>query len=124
MSFKFYKFCQSGLITILCSLYAVFMLIARSTDLPLWWALVICVFATIICFLPIISIFYPLIIAGYIIAAVLLSLPVRDLHFYVLLALLVLHVVRFISMLTFAYKNPQLSKEYDAAIRYGYDLSK
>lgn len=42
--------------------------------------------------------------------------------FYVLFVVLVLHVVRYTCMLSFAKRYPEISLEYDKAIRYGYKL--
>ncbi len=120
MSFKFYKFCQNGVITIITSLYACFIVGNFLLDLSWFGSIILSVIATIVCFLPIVSIFYPFIISAYLILACVGAYS--SFNFYLCLLLLVLHIVRMVSMLRFARKNPTLSLEYDKAIRYGYKL--
>ena len=120
LSFKFYKFCQSALITFITSLYACFMTGYSLFNFPWWGALIFSIVATIICFLPIISIFYPLLIGVFLILSCIGTFPGITFFFSIVIA--VLHIVRMYSMLSFAKKNPQKSLEYDTAIRYGYKL--
>lgn len=121
MSFKFYKFCQSGFITILSSIYAFFSLMSYVTEMSWWLCLLLAVPATLVWFLPLLGIFYPIAFAAYFIAAILSAPFGFDIQFIALVALFVLHLVRNISMLTFVRRNPSLSRDYDAAIRYGCD---
>ena len=120
MSFRFYKFCQNWLITLITSLFACFIVGNTLFDFDWLGSLIISIIATVICFLPIISIFYPFLIGVYLVLACVGTFP--NVSFYISLILLVIHIIRMYSMLTFARKNPALSLEYDKAIRYGYKL--
>lgn len=121
MSFRFYKFCQSGIITFLSSIFALTYLLLSLTDFSLLVSIVLAIAGTFLCFLPIVSFFYPFIIAIYFIMAIIFSPLYEGIYFYLLLGFFILHLVRFISMFSFVAKNPTLSKDYDAAIRYGVD---
>ena len=120
MSFRFYKFCQNWGITLITSLLACF--IVGNTLFNFNWlgSLVISIVATVICFLPIISIFYPFLIGLYLVLACVGSF--LNVSFYISLILLAIHIIRMYLMLSFARKNPELSLEYDKAIRYGYKI--
>lgn len=122
MSFKFYKFCQSALITIPCVVFSATLFLCNISEIHLLLCLLIGVFATFFWFLPILSFFYPIAFTGYIIAALVSSFSGSSWQTPLLIALLILHIVRLVCMLTFAYKNPETSQMYDTAIRNGYDL--
>ena len=120
MSFRFYKFCQNGLITIVTSLLASFVMGDTLFGFKWLGSLIVSIIATTVCFLPGISIFYPLLIGVYLVLACIGSFS--SIKFYICLILLITHIIRMFSMLSFAIKNPALSNEYDKAIRFGYKL--
>lgn len=120
MSFKFYKFCQNGLVTFITSLFACFIIGMFLFDLPLFGSIVLSVVGTAICFVPIISILYPFLLFVYLVLACIGAFS--HFSFYASLILLILHVIRMVSMLSFVRKHPDLSLEYDKAIRGGYKL--
>lgn len=122
MSFKFYKFCQSGLITILSAVFAMFYTLSISGSTSWWLGLIIAIAATIIGFVPPLGLIYPLTFGVFILVALVKSYIFSSHFFWILLILLILHIVRFVAMLTFARANPEKSLQYDEAIRYGIDL--
>lgn len=122
MSFKSYKFCQSGTVTMFLSFYAAMTILSHATSLPGIVNLLIAAAATLIWFTPFTALFYPLAITGYFIAAIVLCILDGTADILITVALFVLHVVRSYATLSFARKNPALSLEYDKAIRYGYDF--
>lgn len=122
MGFKAYRFCQNWVITLLCSLYSVFSLVFVGIGLSWWASGLIAVGASVLWLLPILSIFLPIGYAAYMIAGLLVLGPAAKAWFYILLAVLVLHVARYVCMLRFAKRYPEISLEYDKAIRCGYKL--
>lgn len=122
MSFKAYSFCQNWVITVLCSLYAMFAMLFAGVDLSWWASALIAVVAAAVWFLPILSIFLPIGYAIYMIVGLIVLGTDAGAWFYALLAVLVLHIVRYACMLSFAKRYPKISLEYDKAIRYGYKL--
>lgn len=122
MSFKLYKFCQNGLITILSSVFSAFYAVSVVGGLSWWLGLIIALAATFIAFIPPLGLIYPLTFGGYILIALVGSFICSSHFFWVFLVLLILHIVRFVAMLTFARANPEKSLQYDEAIRYGIDL--
>ena len=122
MNFKFYKFCQSGFITILYSIFAVTVFFNNISNIPLWGCLIIGIVMTLLSFFPFISIFYPITITAYIVAALISSFSSFGWQLYTLIGILILHLIRFICMLTFARKDPETSLMYDTAIRNGHKL--
>ena len=121
MSFRIYKFCQTGAITVPTAIFAATSLIYNVTDIAWWGCLLIGVLITVITFLPIISIIYPFTIAAYLIASIATSSDDETLKFILIVAL-ILHIIRSVSMLYFSWKDPETSRAYDAAIRNGYRL--
>lgn len=122
MSFKFYKFCQSGLITFLTAVFSMFYTLSISGKISWWLGLIIAVAATAIGFVPPLGMVYPLTFSVFIIIALIRSYLFSSGFFWLLLSLLIVHIVRFVAMLTFAAANPEKSLQYDEAIRYGIDL--
>lgn len=122
MSFKFYKFCQSGLFTMGSSIFAMFYTLAISGRMSLLLGLVISVAVTLLAFVPPLGLFYPFTIGIFILIALIRSYLFTSAFFWILLALLIVHIVRFVAMLTFARTNPEKSLQYDEAIRYGIDF--
>lgn len=97
-----------------------YYLLSISGNIPWWGGLLIGIVVTVICFVPPIGAIYPLIIGIYILAALIKSFIDSSGFFWLLLAIFILHVVRFVAMLTFCRSNPEKSLEYDTAIKYGY----
>lgn len=121
MSFKFYKFCQNGVITVLSAVYALFYSLSVSGNMSWWLGLLISVVATLACFIPPLGMFYPLTFSVFILVALIMSYIDASVYFWLILAILILHIVRYVAMFTFCRSNPEKSLEYDTAIRYGYD---
>lgn len=122
MSFKFYKFCQNPIITILMSVFAVTSFVSNISNIPLWLCVIIGILVTVFSFFPIISFFYPLTISAYIVAAIVTSYANNKILMYLWICVLILHIVRFVPMLLLARKDPETSLIYDEAIRNGYKL--
>lgn len=122
MSFKLYKFCQNGIITILCSTFSMFYNLSIAGSISWWLGIIISIAATFIAFVPPLGFFYPVIFGLYILVAVILSFLQHNAFFWLLLVVLILHIFRFVAMLTFVRSNPEKSLQYDEAIRYGIDL--
>ena len=122
MSFKFYKFCQSPLITIPCVIFAATLFLCNISEMHFLSCLLLGIVATFLWFLPILSFFYPIAFTGYIIAALVSSLSSQSWQIPVIIALLTIHIVRLVCMLNFAYKNPETSQMYDASIRSGCNI--
>lgn len=122
MSFKTYKFCQSGTVTMFLSFYAAMTILSHATNLPGLVNLLIAAVATLIWFTPFTALFYPLAITGYFIAAIVLCILDGTADILITAALFLLYIIRVAAMLSFARKNPALSLEYDKAIRFGYDF--
>lgn len=122
MSFKFYKFCQNGLITMTCSVFSMIYTLSISGSISWWLGLIIAIAATVIAFIPPLGLFYPFTFGIYILVALVRSYIYSSLFFWILLVILVLHIVRFVAMLTFVRSNPEKSLQYDEAIRYGIEL--
>ena len=120
MSFKFYSFCQNGIITGLSSVYAAFVMSHFFFGLSLWLSTVLAVLFSLLWCLPVISIFYPFIIGIYMVLGIIGAYPDKPIHMFALIALLLFHALRMISMFIFAISNPEKSAEYDYYIRYGY----
>lgn len=123
MSFKFYRFCQNGVITILSAVFAMFYILSISGSMSWWLGLLIAFGATLIGFIPPLGLIYPVTFGIFILVALIRSYLCSSAFFWILLFLLILHIVRFVAMLTFARSNPEKSLQYDEAIRYGYDIS-
>lgn len=121
MGFRFYKFCQNGVITFLSAAFSMFYSLSIAGSFSWWLGLIISVVATVIAFVPPFGMFYPVTFGIFIIVALIRSYLQSSGFFWFLLIILILHIVRFVSMLTFAAANPQKSLMYDEAIRYGID---
>lgn len=122
MSFKFYKFCQNGLITSLSALFAMFYSLSVSGSVSWWLGLIISVVAVFIGFVPPLGIIYPFTFGIYILVALIRSYLCSSGFFWLLLIILILHIIRFVAMMTFARANPEKSLMYDEAIRYGINI--
>lgn len=122
MSFKFYKFCQNGLITVLSAVFAMFYTLSISGNISWWLGLIIAICATVIGFIPPLGLIYPFTFGVFILVALIRAYMYSNAFFWILLILLILHIIRFVAMLTFARANPEKSLQYDEAIRYGIDL--
>lgn len=122
MSFKFYKFCQNGIITFLTASFSMFYILSLSGNLSWWLGLLIAIAVTCIGFIPPIGLIYPLTFGVFILIALVKAYTDSTLFFWVLLLLLIIHIIRFVAMLTFARSNPQKSLQYDEAIRYGINI--
>lgn len=122
VSFKFYKFCQNGLITFCSAAFAMFYSLAISGGMSWWLGLIISVAATIAGFIPPFGMLYPLTFGIFLLVALIRSYIYSSAFFWLLLVLLIVHVIRFVAMLTFARANPQKSLQYDEAIRYGIEI--
>lgn len=121
MSFKFYKFCQTGVLTFPTAIFAATSLIYNITEIAWCGCLLIGVLIPALTFLPIISLLYPFTIAVYLVAAI-ATLSGNETLKYILIAVLILHIIRSVSMLYFSWKDPETSRAYDTAIRNGYKL--
>lgn len=119
MSFKFYKFCQSGFITVLCSAFSLFYSLSISGNFIWWLGIIISICVTLFCFIPPFGIFYPIIFGIFILISLIKSYIEASLFFWPILFVFVLHIVRFVSIFTFSRSNPEKSLQYDEAIRYG-----
>lgn len=119
VSFGHYKFCQSGTVTIASAAYAMMHILFITGDMSWWAALLIGAVATFVWFLPILAFFYPVAFAVYLVIAVARSIPTMDIFFWIALAVLCLHVYRWVALFVFVRREPQLSLMYDEAIRYG-----
>lgn len=122
MSFKFYKFCQNGLITFLSATFAMFYTLSVSGRMSWWLGLIIALIATCIGFVPPIGLIYPLTFGVFILIALIKAFISSNFYFWILLILFVVHIVRFVAMITFARSNPEKSLQYDEAIRYGINI--
>lgn len=119
MSFKFYKFCQNGLITFSTAAFAMFYSLTISGSISWWLGLIISVAATVAGFIPPLGLFYPVTFGIYLLIALIRSYIYSSPFFWILLILLIVHIIRFVAMLTFTRTNPEKSLQYDEAIRYG-----
>ena len=122
VSFKFYKFCQNIWITIPSAIFAIFYLAYCAGNLSLWLSLLIAVVGTFLCFAPIIGIFYPYIFGICMLLGIILTVDCRTALFYILCVVTVLHIIRMGTMINLNKKHPDVGRDYDAAIRNGYDL--
>lgn len=122
MSFKFYKFCQNGLITAASALFSMYYTLSISGTFSWWLGLIISIAATLIAFVPPFGFFYPFTFGIFILIALIRSYLFSDAFFWILLILLIVHIIRFVAMLTFARANPEKSLQYDEAIRYGIEV--
>lgn len=121
MSFKFYKFCQNGIITFLTATFSMFYSLSISGNMPWWAGLLIGIAATIVGFIPPIGMIYPFTFGVFILVALIKSLVDASAFLWLFLATFILHVIRNAAMLIFCKNHPQKSLEYDMAIRYGYE---
>lgn len=122
VSFKTYKFCQSAWITIPSAIFAIFYLAHFAGTLSWWLSLLIAVVGTFLCFAPLIGIFYPYIFGLCMLLGIILTANSRTALFYILCGVTVLHIVRMSIMTNLNKKYPDVGRDYDAAIRNGYDL--
>lgn len=116
-NFRFYKFCQNPVISILSSVYAFFVILTITYSMPWWSSILIGFIATIIWLLPFLNIFYPFSFGLYILIALFISASHITAHFYILIGIFILHVIRMVNMLLLAKRDPNLSLIYDTAIR-------
>ena len=123
MSFKFYKFCQNWIITVVTAVFSMFYTLSLSGTIPWWLGIILSVVATIIALVPPLGIFYPLTFGVFILVALIRAYLRSSLFFWVLLILLLLHIIRNVAILTFARSNPEKSLQYDEAIRFGINLN-
>lgn len=121
MSFKFYKFCQNGLITFFSASFSMFYTFSISGSLPWWLGLILGIGATVVGFIPPIGMFYPVTFGIFMLVALIKSYIDTNAFFWLLLAIFVLHIIRNVAIFIFCRTNPQKSLEYDTAIRYGYE---
>lgn len=124
MSFKFYKFCQNGLITAISSVFSMYYNLSISGTIVWWLGLLIALATTVIAFIPPLGMFYPITFGIYMLIALVRSFSRSAIYFWILLIVLLLHIIRFVAMLTFARSNPEKSLQYDEAIRYGFNPDK
>ena len=122
MSFKLYKFCQNGLITFLSAVFSMFYSLSISGNMSWWFGLIMAVVATLIAFVPPLGVAYPITFGVFIVVALIRSFLYSSGFFWLLLVILIVHIFRFVAMLTFAAANPEKSLQYDEAIRYGIEL--
>ena len=118
MSFRFYKFCQSPIITFLSVIYTFFAVLTVAHGFPWWGSLLLGVVGFFIGLLPYLAAFHPFIFGIYMLLAIGFSVSHITIHFYILIAVFILHVVRCGYILRLCIKDPQLSLKYDTALRY------
>lgn len=119
VSFRHYKFCQNGTVTIASVAYAMMHIFFITGDMSWWAALLIGAVATFVWFLPILAFFYPVAFAVYMVIAVVRSIPTMDIFFWIALGVLCLHVYRWVALFVFVRREPQTSLMYDDAISRG-----
>lgn len=117
MSFLLYKFSQSPIITFASVVYAMFALLFFGLNLHIILSVILAVISFLVIFIPIISMVYPILFTGYMVASVCIVPSEITPHHAILIFVLLLTIVRFVFMIIFAIKNPNLSKEYDTYLR-------
>lgn len=121
-SFKTYKFCQNTWITIPSAIFAIYYLAHYAGNLSWLLSILIAVVGTFLCFAPLVGIFYPYIFGLCMLLGIILTAGNRTASFYLLCLVTILHIVRMRIMLNLNKKYPDVGRDYDAAIRNGYDL--
>lgn len=117
MIFQIYRFSQAPTVTFFSVVYTVFTMLSYGLNVNMILSAVISLVAFCIIFIPVLSILYPVIFLGYMIASTIILFDSGKIHFYLVIAVLILTIVRFSYMFLFSILNPDLSKEYDEILR-------
>lgn len=117
MIFQIYRFSQAPTVTFFSVVYTVFTMLSYGLNVNMILSAVISLVTFCIIFIPVLSILYPVIFLGYMIASAVILSMAGVIHFYIVLAVLILTVFRFGFMFLFAIVNPSLSRDYDAILR-------
>jgi hypothetical protein len=118
-SYRFYKFCLSGWITVPLMIYSFFYLAFIPLDLPWWAALIIGFLCTIVCLFPLIAPLSPFVVCVVMLFGVILSLKSVTVFFYILCGAAVLYIARNFVVFRLAKDHPDISLAYDTAYRNG-----
>lgn len=120
MTFQFYRFCQSWLITLLSIVYTAFAVFTAAHGFSWWLSIIIGIAGFLTIFIPGMNIIHPFVFILFMVLAVCFSLSNITIHFYILLFVLVLYISRTWWMIRFSMKNPETSRDFDIALRNGY----
>lgn len=117
MSYKFYKFCMSPIVTFAsvgCAAYAVFY---ETYGLPFWATLLLGIPFVLVFF--VLPLFAPAILILGMLVGILTALSNITVYFWMLLFVFASYLIRIGSTFWLAIKNPELSLQYETMYRSG-----
>lgn len=117
MSYSSYKFCISPVVTAASIAEASYAVFSSAHGLPFWASMLIGIPFFFALFIPLINIFAPAIIGLGMLLAVLFSLSNITIHFYILLAVFALYIIRYGCVFWLNAKHPAAAMEYEAMYR-------